>query len=69
VCTADLLHNNVFSLADGARALAVRPCSMANSGPGTETSQFFLLLGEAPWLDGRHVVFGKLIDGEEVLAK
>ncbi|KAG5178443.1 putative cyclophilin [Tribonema minus] len=42
--------------------------SMANAGPGTEASQFFVLFAEAPWLDGRHVVFGKLIDGEGVLA-
>ncbi|KAJ2813483.1 Peptidyl-prolyl cis-trans isomerase-like 1 [Coemansia furcata] len=37
--------------------------SMANSGPNTNGCQFFLTLVEAPWLDDKHVVFGKLIDG------
>jgi cyclophilin family peptidyl-prolyl cis-trans isomerase len=41
--------------------------SMANAGPNTNSSQFFVLFREADWLDGQHVVFGKLIEGDEVL--
>jgi cyclophilin family peptidyl-prolyl cis-trans isomerase len=41
--------------------------SMANAGPNTNGSQFFVLFRPAEWLDGQHVVFGKLIEGEQVL--
>ena len=41
--------------------------SMANHGPDTNGSQFFLTLGEARDLDGKHVVFGKVVEGLEVL--
>ncbi|MCB2180190.1 peptidylprolyl isomerase [bacterium] len=41
--------------------------SMANAGPNTNGSQFFITHGETPWLDNRHTVFGELVDGEETL--
>jgi len=41
--------------------------SMANTGPNTNSSQFFICLDKAPWLDGKNVAFGKLIKGEQVL--
>ncbi|MCM8534285.1 MAG: peptidylprolyl isomerase, partial [Lentisphaeraceae bacterium] len=67
----DAFTNMGYKYQDGLKSVPALKgfVAMANSGPNTNGSQFFINLADTPWLNGKHTVFGKIVKGQDVVEK
>ncbi|MCM8537587.1 MAG: peptidylprolyl isomerase [Lentisphaeraceae bacterium] len=67
----DVYTNMGYKYEDGLKSVPALKgfVAMANSGPNTNGSQFFINLADTPWLNGKHTVFGKIVKGQDVVEK